>query len=65
MFVLIYVNMYQSAYPSLRKLRVVIAKLEPLTEQHAFIKFLRNVDHAKQLAGFIQELADAIADYQV
>ena len=49
----------------LRKLKGVIAKLEPLTEQHALIGFFQNVDNAKILAGFVQELADAIMDYQV
>ena len=40
-------------------------KLEPLSEEHALLRFLRNVDHAKTLAGFVQELANAITDYQV
>ena len=40
-------------------------KLEPLSEQHALLKFLRNVDNAKTLTGFVQELADAVIDYQV
>ena len=40
-------------------------KLEPLTKQHALIGFLHNIDNAKILAGFIQELANAITDYQV
>ena len=31
-------------------------KLEPLSDTHAIVKFLRNVDHAKALTGFIQEL---------
>jgi hypothetical protein len=44
---------------------VVIAKLEPLSEQHALLKFLRNADDAKTLPGLVQELADAITDYQV
>ena len=44
---------------------MVIAKLEPLAEQHALLKFLRNADDAKTLPGFVQELADAITDYQV
>ena len=44
---------------------MVIAKLEPLSEQHALLKFLCNVDNAKTLNGFVQELADAITDYQV
>ena len=40
-------------------------KLEPLSNQHTLVKFLHNVDNAKTLAGFVQELADAIMDYQV
>ena len=44
---------------------MVTAKLEPLSEQHALLKFLCNVENAKTLNGFIQELADAIMDYQV
>ena len=58
-------NAHKHAHPSLRKLREVISKLEPLTEQHVLIKFLRNVDNAKTLTGYVQELADAITDYQV
>jgi len=58
-------NIYQPAHPSLRKLEVVTAKLEPLSEQHALLKFLRNVENVKILNGFAQELADAITDYQV
>ena len=49
----------------LRKLDGVIAKLEPLSEQGALIRFLRNADNAKILTGFIQELVNAITDYQV
>ena len=48
-----------------RKLKGVIAKLEPLSEQHALLRFLRNVDYAKTLTGFVQELSNAITDYQV
>jgi len=44
---------------------VVTAKLEPLSEQHALLKFLRNVENAKTLNGFVQELANAITGYQV
>ena len=40
-------------------------KLEPLSDKHAIIRFLRNVDHAKALTGFVHELANAITDYQV
>ena len=65
MFVPSCVNMCQFAHPTLRRLKGVMAKLEPLTEQHALIGFFRNVDNATILARFIQELADAVADYQV
>ena len=50
---------------SLRKLEGAIAKLEPLSDQHAIVGFLRNVDNAKMLTGLVQELANAITDYQV
>lgn len=43
----------------------MISKLEPLSEQHALLGFLRNVDNAKTLNGFVQDLANAITDYQV
>jgi len=49
----------------LRILEGVLAKLEPLYDQHVLIKFSRNIDNAKTLMGFVQELADAITDYQV
>ena len=52
-------------HPILRKLDGVVAKLEPLSEQHVLLKFVRNVDNAKTLGGFVQELADAITHYQV
>jgi hypothetical protein len=52
-------------HPSLRKLEGVIAKLEPLSDQHGLVSFLRSVDNSKTLGGFVQELADAITDYQV
>ena len=58
-------NIYRFAYPSLRKLGEVITQLEPLSDQNAFVAFLRNVDNAKTLTGFVQELANAITDYQV
>jgi len=48
-----------------RKLDRVVTNLKPLSEEHALLKFLRNVDNAKILSGFVQELADAIVDYQV
>ena len=52
-------------YTSPRKLEGVIMKLEPFSRQHALVGFLCNIDNAKTLAGFTQELADAIMDYQV
>ena len=55
----------QFAYPPLRKLEGVIAKLEPLYDQHGLVRFLRNTDHAKTLAGLVQELSNVITDYQV
>ena len=55
----------QFANPSLRKLEGVIVKLEPLSDQRGLMRFLRNADNAKTLSGFVQELADAVADYQV
>ena len=58
-------NVYSFAYRSLRKLEGVVAKLEPLSDQHGLVGFLRNVDNAKKLTGFVQELSNAITDYQV
>ena len=52
-------------HPSFRKLKGVIANLEPLSNQHALVGFLRNAENAKTLTGFVQELANAITDYQV
>ena len=63
LFIQIHINLLTS--PTLRRLDGVIAKLEPLSEEHALLKFLRNVDNAKTLSGFVQELADAITYYQV
>ena len=40
-------------------------KLKPLSEQHGLAKFLKNVDHADTLGGFVQDLSYAITDYQV
>ena len=61
----IYEYIYQFAHPFLRRLEGVIAKLEPLSDQNAFVGFLRNIDNAKMLTGLVQELANAITDYQV
>ena len=62
----VYIGLFiRFAHPSHRKLEGVVAKLEPLSKQHAFVRFLHNIDNAKMLTGFIQELANAITDYQV
>ena len=42
-----------------------MAKLEPLSDQHALVRFINNVDDANTLTGFVQELEYAITDYQV
>ena len=64
-FVSLHTDPRQFAHHALRSLGGVIKKLEPLAEQHALLKFLRNVDNAKMLTGFAQEIANAITDYQV
>lgn len=51
--------------PYLRKLRSILARLEPLSEQQALFGFLRNVDSAKKLTGFVQDISNAVTDYQV
>ena len=48
-----------------RKLAGIVADLGPLAEQHALMKFLRNVDHANVLNGFVKDVVYAITDYQV
>ena len=50
---------------SCRKLEEIMARLGQLSEQHGFLKFLGNVDHADTLNGFVQDLDYAITDYQV
>ena len=48
-----------------RKLVRIVTKLGPLSEQHGLLGFLNNVDHAKTLNGFTQDLVYAITNYQV
>ena len=48
-----------------RKLVRIIAKLKPLSKQHGIVKFLNNANHTKTLNGFVQDLANAVTDYQV
>ena len=47
------------------KLAGIVAALKPLSEQNGIIKFLNNADYANTLNGFVQDLAYAVADYQV
>ena len=42
-----------------------MVKLGPLSEQHGLVKFLNNIDRANTLNGFVQDLANAVTDYQV
>ena len=48
-----------------RALSGIIAKLEPLSKERGLVKFLNNVAHASTLNGFVQDLANAVTDYQV
>ena len=48
-----------------RTLSGIIAKLEPLSKQRGLVKFLNNGDHASTLNGFVQNLANAVTDYEV
>ena len=50
---------------SRRRLTGVLEKLEPLSEQTGLLRFLRNEDHAGLLNGFVQDMAQAVTDYQV
>ena len=43
----------------------ILEKLEPLSEQNGLLKFLRNEDHAGLLNGFVQDITQAVMDYQV
>ena len=48
-----------------RRLMDILGKLEPLSEQNGLLKFLRNEDHAGLLNGFVQDIVQAVMDYQV
>ena len=48
-----------------RTLVRIVAKLGSISERHGLLKFLNNVDHANTLKGLVQDLANAVADYQV
>ena len=53
------------AFAICRKLTRIVTRLRPLSEQHGIAKFLQNADDLNTLNGFVQELADAVTDYQV
>ena len=48
-----------------RRLTDILGKLEPLSEQNGLLKFLRNEDHAGLLNVFVQDITQAVMDYQV
>ena len=48
-----------------RKLARIIGNLEPLSQEHGLLKFLKNADRVDALNDFVQDLAYAVADYQV
>ena len=48
-----------------RKLARIIVNLEPLSQEHGLLKFLKNVDRVDTLNGLIQDMVYAITDYQV
>ena len=48
-----------------RALSSIIARLESLSKQPGLAEFLNNADHANALNGFVQDLANAVANYQV
>ena len=53
------------AFTICRKLARIVTRLRPLSEQHGMAKFLKNADNLDTLNGIVQELADAVTDYQV
>ena len=48
-----------------RRLVDVLEKMEPLSEQNGMLKFLRNGDYTGLLNGFVQDISNAVTDYQV
>ena len=56
---------YSTAMTVRRKLARIIVNLEPLSQEHGLLKFLKNADRVDTLNGFVQDLAYAITDYQV
>ena len=48
-----------------RRLVNVLERMEPLSEQHGLLKFLQNEDHAGLLNDAVQDVAQAVTDYQV
>ena len=56
---------YSTTTTARRKLVKIVGNLEPLSQEHGLLKFLKNADHVGTLNGFVQDLAYAVADYQV
>ena len=48
-----------------RTLSGIVVKLEPLSKKRGLEEFLNDVKHANTLNGFVQDLANAVTDYQV
>ena len=48
-----------------RTLNGIVSELRPLSERRGLVQFLNNADYANTLNGFVQDLANAITDYQV
>ena len=43
----------------------VLESMEPLSEKNGLLRFLRSEDHVGLLNGLIQDIAQAVTDYQV
>ena len=56
---------FQTPFVIHRRLAGIIAELGPLSEQHGLANFLKNVDYANILTGFVLDLSHAVSDYQV
>ena len=50
---------------AIRKLDNVLQELEPLTQQGKAAGFFNNVENADKLLGLVEDVRDAVMDYQV
>jgi len=48
-----------------RELEKILGELEPLAEQRKVEGFLNNVKNADRLAGLVEDIRDAVMEYQV